>query len=108
MPAEFGTYNLPFVSVCLVPPSLHHNNFDPANPVGCIENNPLIPRNCTITRPPPITRPCRSPVVLRPPLETSPPASALLQTDELLAKVRGMIVARRLWRFQSQNEMNAM
>ena len=73
--------------MCLVPTSVHHNNFDPANPIGCIENNPLIPRNCTITRPPPITRPCRSPVVLRPPLESAPPASALQQADELLAKV---------------------
>jgi len=65
--------------------SVHHNNFDPANPMGCIENNPLVPRNCTITRPPPITRPCRSPVVLRPPLEAAP-VSSLTYTDELLAK----------------------
>ena len=36
--------------------SVHHNNFDPANPLACIENNPSVPRNCTITRPPPITR----------------------------------------------------
>ena len=36
--------------------SVHHNNFDPANPMSCIENNPSVPRNCTITRPPPITR----------------------------------------------------
>ena len=36
--------------------SVHHNNFDPANPMACIENNPSVPRNCTITRPPPITR----------------------------------------------------
>ena len=35
---------------------VHHNNFDPANPLLCIENNPSVPRNCTITRPPPITR----------------------------------------------------
>ena len=66
--------------------SVHHNNFDPANPIGCIENNPLVPRNCTITRPPPITRPCRSPVVLRPPLEPAS-VSSLTYTDELLAKV---------------------
>ena len=38
------------------PASVHHNNFDPANPLLCIENNPSVPRNCTITRPPPITR----------------------------------------------------
>ena len=36
--------------------SVHHNNFDPADPLACIENNPSVPRNCTITRPPPITR----------------------------------------------------
>lgn len=64
--------------------SVHHNNFDPANPLGCIENNPLIPRNCTITRPPPITRPCRSPVVLRQPLESAPLVES--EDDELLAK----------------------
>jgi len=65
-------------------PSVHHNNFDPANPLSCIENNPLIPRNCTITRPPPITRPCRSPVVLRQPLESAPLVES--EDDELLAK----------------------
>jgi len=64
--------------------SVHHNNFDPANPLSCIENNPLIPRNCTITRPPPITRPCRSPVVLRQPLESAPVVES--EDDELLAK----------------------
>jgi len=64
--------------------SVHHNNFDPANPLSCIENNPLIPRNCTITRPPPITRPCRSPVVLRQPLESAPLVES--EDDELLAK----------------------
>jgi len=64
--------------------SVHHNNFDPANPMACIENNPLIPRNCTITRPPPITRPCRSPVVLRQPLETGPEVEN--EDDELLQK----------------------
>ncbi|XP_023340108.1 RNA pseudouridylate synthase domain-containing protein 2 isoform X2 [Eurytemora carolleeae] len=73
-------------SGCVVPVhSVHHNNFDPANPIGCIENNPLVPRNCTITRPPPITRPCRSPVVLRPPLEAAP-ISSLTYNDELLTK----------------------
>ena len=73
---------------CVVPVhSVHHNNFDPANPIGCIENNPLVPRNCTITRPPPITRPCRSPVVLRPPLEAAP-ISSLTYNDELLTKVK--------------------
>jgi len=65
-------------------PTVHHNNFDPANPLSCIENNPLIPRNCTITRPPPITRPCRSPVVLRQPLESAPLVES--EDDELLAK----------------------
>jgi len=64
--------------------SVHHNNFDPANPMACIENNPMIPRNCTITRPPPITRPCRSPVVLRQPLETTPEVEN--DEDELLLK----------------------
>ena len=64
--------------------SVHHNNFDPANPLLCIENNPFIPRNCTITRPPPITRPCKSPVVLRPPLEAGPDVDC--DDDELLQK----------------------
>jgi hypothetical protein len=43
--------------------------FDPANPLASLENNPSVPRNCTITRPPPITKPTREPVVLREPLE---------------------------------------
>lgn len=33
---------------------------DPRNPMASLENNPNVPRNCTITRPPPITRPGRS------------------------------------------------
>jgi len=65
--------------------TVHHNNFDPANPLACIENNPLIPRNCTITRPPPITRPCRSPVVLRQPLDPAPTLDED-EDDELLSK----------------------
>jgi len=72
-------------SGCKQVTSVHHNNFDPANPVGCIENNPMVPRNCTITRPPPITRPCRSPVILRAPLEACPP-SPQDYTDELLVQ----------------------
>jgi len=65
---------------------VHHNNFDPANPLSCIENNPNIPRNCTITRPPPITKPCRTPVVLRQPLETGSYEDTTPEDNELLAK----------------------
>jgi len=43
--------------------------FDPQNPSASLENNPNVPKNCTITRPPPITKPTREPVVLREPLE---------------------------------------
>ena len=32
---------------------------DHRNLVASLENNPNVPRNCTITRPPPITKPCR-------------------------------------------------
>ena len=37
----------------------HHSSFDfdPRNPMASLENNPNVPKNCTITRPPPITRP---------------------------------------------------
>jgi hypothetical protein len=37
----------------------HHSSFDfdPRNPMKSLENNPNVPKNCTITRPPPITRP---------------------------------------------------
>lgn len=65
---------------------VHHNNFDPANPLSCIENNPSIPRNCTITRPPPITKPCRTPVVLRQPLEAGSYEDTTPEDNELLAK----------------------
>ena len=32
---------------------------DHQNLLASLENNPNLPRNCTITRPPPITKPCR-------------------------------------------------
>lgn len=32
---------------------------DHRNLLASLENNPNVPRNCTITRPPPITKPCR-------------------------------------------------
>lgn len=66
--------------------TVHHNNFDPANPLSCIENNPNIPRNCTITRPPPITKPGRTPIVLRQPLESGSYEDTTPEDNELLAK----------------------
>ena len=67
-------------------PGVHHNNFDPANPMSCIENNSNIPRNCTITRPPPITKPGRTPIVLRQPLESGSYEDTTPEDNELLAK----------------------
>ena len=34
--------------------------FDAENPIESLEKNPTVPKNCTITRPPPITKPGRS------------------------------------------------
>ena len=61
-------------------------DFDPANPMASLENNPHVPRNCTITRPPPITKPCRDPVVLRQPLETESSEPITEQDNELLSR----------------------
>lgn len=59
---------------------------DHRNLVASLENNPNVPRNCTITRPPPITRPGREPVVLRQPLETESTEPITEQDNELLSK----------------------
>ncbi len=62
--------------------------FDPSNPSSSLSGNPSVPRNCTITRPPPITKPGHEPVVLRPPLETEPGEGATEQDGELLSRHR--------------------
>ncbi len=62
--------------------------FDPSNPLASLENNRSVPRNCTITRPPPITKPGHEPVVLRHPLETEPSEPLTEQDSELLARHR--------------------
>jgi len=64
---------------------------DHRNLMASLENNPNVPRNCTITRPPPITRPgswmlSREPVVLRQPLETESTEPLTELDNELLAK----------------------
>ncbi|XP_040568039.1 pseudouridylate synthase RPUSD2 isoform X3 [Lepeophtheirus salmonis] len=62
-------------------------DFDPANPIASLENNPNVPRNCTITRPPPITKPGRlEPVVLRQPLENDSLEPITEQDNELLSR----------------------
>ena len=82
----YSTLNIIAILILFLLSGVHHNNFDPANPLSCIENNPNIPRNCTITRPPPITKPCRTPVVLRQPLETGSYEDTTPEDNELLAK----------------------
>ncbi len=42
----------------LIRPTGNHE-VDTRNLVASLENNPNVPRNCTITRPPPITKPGR-------------------------------------------------
>ncbi len=64
------------------------NIFDPHSLMATLENNPSVPRNCTITRPPPITKPGRDPVVLRQPLETESTEPITEQDGELLARHR--------------------
>jgi len=67
---------------------------DHRNLLASLENNPNVPRNCTITRPPPITKPGRlnnmvlhrDPVILRQPLETESTEPLTEQDNELLAK----------------------
>jgi len=61
---------------------------DNRNILASLENNPNVPRNCTITRPPPITKPCsyRDPVILREPLETESTEPITEQDNELLTK----------------------
>eukprot|EP00095_Tigriopus_kingsejongensis_P006178 snap_masked-scaffold191_size271209-processed-gene-0.7 protein:Tk06178 transcript:snap_masked-scaffold191_size271209-processed-gene-0.7-mRNA-1 annotation:"AGAP009693-PA" len=63
-----------------------HWVYDPTNPVESLERNPQVPRNCTITRPPPITRPGRDPVVIRQPLERESSETITEQDNELLSK----------------------
>jgi hypothetical protein len=68
----------------------HHSSFDfdPRNPMASLENNPNVPKNCTITRPPPITRPGGEPIVLRQPLEADSNEPITDQDNELLAKFK--------------------
>ncbi|XP_059089869.1 pseudouridylate synthase RPUSD2-like [Tigriopus californicus] len=63
-----------------------HWAFDPSNAIESLERNPQVPKNCTITRPPPITRPGREPVVIRQPLERESTETITEQDNELLAK----------------------
>jgi len=79
------------------PAAINGNNCEIIRPTGnpevdhrnllvSLENNPSVPRNCTITRPPPITKPGREPMVLRQPLETESTEPITEQDNELLAK----------------------
>ena len=62
------------------------SDFDPENPMQSIENNPLTPKNCSITRPPDITSPSCSPTILRPPLESAEAASQNVRIKNLSYK----------------------
>ena len=56
---DFAIKCINFVVVIVEVNGHHHSSFDfdPRNPMASLENNPNVPKNCTITRPPPITRP---------------------------------------------------